>query len=776
MTVRSKHDPRPRRKQAAGGPPCAPRSPIHGMTHGADRGGGESLEPRCASAEHGRPLKRMVTLLALAALSCAIDDRVFPVETSSLSPDATAVAGPCAAGAVATCWEAPDGSSFGAASQELSGDCRLGVRLCGANGVWGACTGAVGPSAADDCDIAGADSDCDGVPNEGCPCQAGESRPCGTAIGNCEPGTQTCVDGEWSACEGGILASTADSCAIELDDANCNGVPNEGCSCRAGQSEPCGDCGVRRCDPETRDWGACEGQEQTRECWETPEGNAVTPERPTTVSGNCRFGSQACGSDGLWTPCEGAVGPRARDLCEVGGDDANCNDVPNDDCSCIDGDVRACGTNTGNCQEGTQTCASQVWGPCEGEIAPQQFDSCEILGDDADCNGSANSGCPCIADETRLCNDCGTQTCNPSARSFDPCLGDPAFSQCGGNILTTCGAGGSFVTTLCSFGCESSATACATSCPPGQKPCNDSCIPNAQCCGGCSGNTPVCENGTCVARRNGEGCNANNECASGFCRDGFCCNSACTGQCESCASSADRGICVPVTTPRTPCAGSGICGGRCDGITRTSCVYPGTGTSCGVPVCTAATFMTAACNGGGSCTTSSASCQFGCQLGGNTCAACRQKNGNNLLVNPGFDGSRNGWTLGGGNTYSTADVEACSASGSVLMTDFTNELSQCQNITTGGRYLFGFRFRAQSSGQNGYCDLSFYPGLDCTGDAIFDSNGVPAQVAPQGSTWGEAAGSATAPANVVSARMVCIAAIGFGNYDQLYLSRTTVGF
>ncbi|MEO8177248.1 MAG: hypothetical protein ABI895_00305 [Deltaproteobacteria bacterium] len=186
--------------------------------------------------------------------------------------------------------------------------------------------------------------------------------------------------------------------------------------------------------------------------------------------------------------------------------------------------------------------------------------------------------------------------------------------------------------------------------------------------------------------------------------------------------------------------------------------------------------MTSACNAGGSCTTSSASCQFGCRAGSNTCAACRQKNGNNLLSNPGFDGSREGWTVPGGNVYSTADVEGCSASGSLLMTDFTNELSQCQNITAGARYLFGFRFRAQPAGGNGYCDVSFYPGLDCTGDAIFDGNGVPAQVGPPGSSWGEASGSATAPGNVASARMFCIAAIGFGNYDQLYLSRTTIGF
>jgi hypothetical protein len=196
-----------------------------------------------------------------------------------------------------------------------------------------------------------------------------------------------------------------------------------------------------------------------------------------------------------------------------------------------------------------------------------------------------------------------------------------------------------------------------------------------------------------------------------------------------------------------------------------------------VPACTGSTFTTSACNGNGFCATTAVACQFGCELGGNTCAACLQQNGSNLLVNPGFDGSRDGWTLPGGvNAYSTADVDACSGSGSILMTDFTNELSQCRNIPASGRYLFGFRFRAQTSGHTGYCDLSFYPGLDCTGDVVFDPNGVPAQVAPQGASWGEARGSATAPANAASARIVCIAAIGFGNYDQLYLSRTTIGF
>src|SRR6185503_21157619 len=108
------------------------------------------------------------------------------------------------------------------------------------------------------------------------------------------------------------------------------------------------------------------------------EGSALTPQRPATVSGNCRFGSQACSPDGSWTACSGAVGPQARDRCDVAADDADCDGIPNEGCACIDGNERPCGSNTGNCQQGTQTCAGQVWGSCEGETARQQFDSCAI--------------------------------------------------------------------------------------------------------------------------------------------------------------------------------------------------------------------------------------------------------------------------------------------------------------------------------------------------------------------------------------------------------------
>src|SRR5262249_24971650 len=73
----------------------------------------------------------------------------------------------------------------------------------------------------------------------------------------------------------------------------------------------------------------------------------------------------------------------------------------------------------------------------------------------------------------------------------------------------------------------------------------------------------------------GSACVSNLQCSSGFCTDNVCCDHACAGQCEACNSA---GACVTVQgTPRgsrTPCNGSGQCGGTCDGTTASTCTYP----------------------------------------------------------------------------------------------------------------------------------------------------------------------------------------------------------
>ncbi len=62
------------------------------------------------------------------------------------------------------------------------------------------------------CRLLGATSRCD--------CRAGETRPCGSSQGACEPGVQACVGTEWGACQGGV-GPGFETCN-GLDD-DCNG-------------------------------------------------------------------------------------------------------------------------------------------------------------------------------------------------------------------------------------------------------------------------------------------------------------------------------------------------------------------------------------------------------------------------------------------------------------------------------------------------------------------------------------------------------------------------
>lgn len=62
---------------------------------------------------------------------------------------------------------------------------------------------------------------------DGCECSEGDTRPCdgGSTVGSCSPGTQRCVTGRWSACDGRV-DPTPEACNGVDDD--CNGTPDDG--------------------------------------------------------------------------------------------------------------------------------------------------------------------------------------------------------------------------------------------------------------------------------------------------------------------------------------------------------------------------------------------------------------------------------------------------------------------------------------------------------------------------------------------------------------------
>ena len=110
------------------------------------------------------------------------------------------------------------------------------------------------------------------------------------------------------------------------------------------------------------------------------------------------------------------------------------------------------------------------------------------------------------------------------------------------------------------------------------------------------------------------------------------------------------------------------------------------------------------------------------------------------------------------------------------MTNIQNAFSQCLNVnvSTGAVINYGFRFRGQTSFDIGNCNLQLYADPNCTGDVV--ANGV-VESAPQGGgVWARATEFLVAPSNTASAQLNCSGFLGFGNYDQFFVSLTTADF
>jgi hypothetical protein len=349
--------------------------------------------------------------------------------------------GSCSPGQTASCWESPAGVPLDGDPNAPLGNCRVGVRTCSSEQTWGACEGAVGPLAKDEC-TPGDDSSCDGVVNDGCACTDGDERDCGTDEGNCQRGRQKCQGSAWGECQGQLTAAVKDSCDA-LDDANCNGTVNEGCACVNGTTRSCGSA-IGNCQQGTQScalgvWQPCQGSIEPSGSDSCSAGDDSDCDGVANEGCPCLEGSQeACGSSvgnckkgtrrclgGAWAACVGGVAAKPNDTCDSG-DDSTCNGVANEGCTCINDATRTCGSSQGNCRQGTQTCSGGVWSTtCAGEVKKQAKDAC-TSGDDANCNGLPNEGCSCVVNESQGCGKCGTQTC--TASGWGSCTNEGACS------------------------------------------------------------------------------------------------------------------------------------------------------------------------------------------------------------------------------------------------------------------------------------------------------------------------------------------------------------
>lgn len=180
-----------------------------------------------------------------------------------------------------------------------------------------------------------------------------------------------------------------------------SGETNASCDGDGGSCAPTGDAGSGCVATGPRDCSSdldndCDGQPDNVAddvCVCAP-GNIEPCEEHAGLDGRgqCRPGSRTCilGEGNLtsnWGACEGSVGPGAEDSCAVVEDDTNCDGTNNGGCPCIEGEQKPCGpaTENGICQRGSQTCVDGSFGQCVGAVFAAARDC--TSDQDNDCDG-----------------------------------------------------------------------------------------------------------------------------------------------------------------------------------------------------------------------------------------------------------------------------------------------------------------------------------------------------------------------------------------------------
>jgi hypothetical protein len=122
----------------------------------------------------------------------------------------------CVHGKVEPCYTGPTGT-------QGVGACKPGTKSCD-KGSWGPCQGEVVPAVKEDC-LTPADDNCNNTPNDGCFCTPGQIQPCGSDVGECKKGTQSCTtQAAWGPCTGHSPPTSEKASGCDGKDNDCDGA------------------------------------------------------------------------------------------------------------------------------------------------------------------------------------------------------------------------------------------------------------------------------------------------------------------------------------------------------------------------------------------------------------------------------------------------------------------------------------------------------------------------------------------------------------------------